>query len=82
MSATLAALERRLLRGLDADTQGERHDAAFMALLSIYMKQVDQERGTCRRRDRVGAALEAQEMPREDGAALGQQRMDISAGVR
>jgi len=76
--ATLAALERRLLRGLDADTQSSKHDDAYLALLAEYTAQVDDDRATCRRRDRVGAALDAQP-PREDGAGVRQARL---AGVR
>jgi len=49
---TIAALERRLLRGLDPSTQDARHDDLWLSLLAEYMALVDAERGTCLRPER------------------------------
>ncbi len=46
---TIAELERRLLHGLDAETQDTRHDDTYIALLREYERQVDRERQTCLR---------------------------------
>jgi len=53
--ATIAALERRLLRGLDPETQDTRHDDLWVSLLAEYMALVDQERQTCLRPERKRA---------------------------
>jgi len=51
----IAALERRLLRGLDPTTQDARHDDLFIGLLREYEALEDQRRQTCLRPERKRA---------------------------
>lgn len=59
MTAGLRILEQRLTRGLDPATFDVRHDDTFCDLLRQYEALVQEQTGTCLRRDHVGAQLDA-----------------------
>ena len=97
MSATrIARLEEVLWRGLDMGKQNADHDERWLELLAEFEALTDQERGTCRRTDRVGLRLDGEELAaaqiaarvalpdelplRPPGAALTQGALAINAG--